>query len=146
MKKYNILFTQSFKEMFITQFNKYTSFSPHYALKLKHQLYDAISVLEFFPYAAPIFKFKENSKYYRKTIDNVISDSYHENNFKFKSKHYKLFLNQYPKAIDSLIKTRQFDDADYYDNLNLYSKTGLELSNEKKRRFLCGTWCKKHCA
>lgn len=70
MKKYNILFTQSFKEMFITQFNKYTSFSPHYALKLKHQLYDAISVLEFFPYAAPIFKFKENSKYYRKLIIN----------------------------------------------------------------------------
>lgn len=77
----------------------------------------------------------EASKYYRKTIDNVISDSYHENNFKFKSKHYKLFLNQYPKAIDSLIKTRQFDDADYYDNLNLYSKTGLELSNEKKGDF-----------
>ena len=57
-------------------------------------------------------QYGDASEYYKKAIDNVITDSYHENNFKFKSKHYKLFLKEYPKAIDSLIKSRQFDDVD----------------------------------
>ena len=60
-------------------------------------------------------QYGDASEYYKKAIDNVITDSYHENNFKFKSKHYKLFLKEYPKAIDSLIKSREFDDVDYYD-------------------------------
>ena len=80
-------------------------------------------------------QYGEASEYYKKAIDNVITDSYHENKFKFKSNHYKFFLKEYPKAIDSLIKSREFDDVDYYDELNLYSKTGLELSWERKGDF-----------
>ena len=68
MNKYKILFTQTFKDMFKYQFDKYISYSPSYALKIEKRLYEAISVLELFPYATPSVKFRGKPETYRKFI------------------------------------------------------------------------------
>ena len=68
MNKYKILFTQTFKDMFKYQFDKYKSYSPTYALNIKKKLNEAISALEIFPYATPSVKFRGKSETYRKFI------------------------------------------------------------------------------
>lgn len=68
MNKYKILFTQTFKDMFKYQLDKYNSYSPTYALKIEKKLHEAISILELFPYATPSVKFKGKSETYKKFI------------------------------------------------------------------------------
>lgn len=68
MNKYKILFTQTFKDMFKYQFDKYKSYSPTYAYNIKKKLNEAISALEIFPYTTPSVKSKEKSITYRKLI------------------------------------------------------------------------------
>lgn len=74
-------------------------------------------------------KYGEAAKYFKIAIDNVISKSYKKNRFKFKSKHYSMFLEHYCTAIKCFIKAKEFDSADYYYNLNIYSKNYPKYSN-----------------
>lgn len=75
-------------------------------------------------------RYGEACKYFKIAIDNVISESYKKNKFKFKSNHYNLFLEEYSEAIECFLKAKEFDSADYYNNLNMYSKNEFNLGSE----------------
>ena len=77
-------------------------------------------------------RYGEASGYFKAAIDNVISESYKKNRFKFKSKYYSLLLERYCTAVKCLIKAGQFDDADYYWNLNIYSKNYPKYGNRRR--------------
>ncbi|WP_296894139.1 hypothetical protein [uncultured Methanobrevibacter sp.] len=74
-------------------------------------------------------KYSEASKYFKIAIDNVISENYKKNKFKFKSNHYSMFLERYCLSVKCFIKAKEFDNADYYYNLNMYSKNYPKYSN-----------------
>lgn len=75
-------------------------------------------------------RYGEASHYFKTAIDNVITESYRKNKSKFKSSHYELFLDDYDKAIQCFLNACEFDDADYYMNLNMYCKSKYPLSSE----------------
>ena len=79
---------------------------------------------------AELEQYGEACKYFKIAIDNVITESYKKNNLKFKSRHYDVFLKGYFKAVGCFIKASRFDDADYYDNLNMYLKDSSRLPCE----------------
>ena len=72
-------------------------------------------------------RYDEACRYYKRAIDNVISPSYKKNRLKLKSKHYKLFLDRYYFAIDSFLKAGRFNEANYYDELNMYLENITKL-------------------
>ena len=57
------------------------------------------------------------------------SKNYKKNKFKFKSNHYSMFLERYCLSVKCFIKAKEFDNADYYYNLNMYSKNYPKYSN-----------------
>lgn len=75
-------------------------------------------------------RYGEACEYFKIAIDNVIGKSYRKNVSKLKSGHYALFLKDYFMAVDCFIRAGRFDDADYYDNLNMYYKNYSKLSDE----------------
>ena len=74
-------------------------------------------------------RYGEASKYFKIAIDNVICESYRKNRSKLKSKHYTHFLRNYQLAVLCLIKSKEFSQADYYFNLNMYSDNYTKLDN-----------------
>lgn len=80
-------------------------------------------------------KYKEASNYFTLAIDNVITGSYKKNKSKFKSKHYDLLLENYPKAMDCLLKSDKYWELDYYTELNMYSYTGKPETYEEMGDF-----------
>lgn len=80
-------------------------------------------------------RYGKASKYFKTAIDNVITESYKKNKSKLKLKHYDLFLKDYDMAIECFLKSGQFDDADYYINLNMYCKSSYNLPSESMGDF-----------
>lgn len=80
-------------------------------------------------------RYDDACKYFKIAIDNVISPDYKENKFKLKSKHFKPFMKNYHVAVDCFLKAGRFNDADYYDELNMYNENAKILSNEHKAEF-----------
>lgn len=68
MKKYNIIFTSTFTEMFNSVSIQYTHYSSTYSDNIEKKLYKAIHLLKTFPYSAPLIKYKGIPQIYRKSI------------------------------------------------------------------------------
>ena len=66
MEKYNVILAPSFKKSLNNTLSIYDIFSSSYSSKIEKKIYDAIALLEFFPYATPSIKFKNKPGYYRK--------------------------------------------------------------------------------
>lgn len=75
-------------------------------------------------------RYGEASRYFEIAIDNVITESYKNNKFKFKSSHYNLFLGDCSKAIECFLKAEEFDKTNYYNNLNMYCENKYKLPSE----------------
>lgn len=75
-------------------------------------------------------RYGEACRYFEIAIDNVITESYKKNKSKFKSSHYNLFLKNYSKAIECFLKAEEFDNMDYYNNLNMYCENKYNRSSE----------------
>lgn len=76
-------------------------------------------------------RYGEACRYFEIAIDSVITESYNKNKSKFKSSHYNLFLKDYSEAIECFLKAGEFDNADYYNNLNMYCENKYNLSSER---------------
>lgn len=68
MKNYNVIFTQTFKDMVNKELNNYIFYSPTYAIKIEQSLYNTLEFLKLLPYATSTIKFQGNSQIYRKFV------------------------------------------------------------------------------
>lgn len=68
MKNYNVVFTQTFKDMVNKELNNYVFYSPAYATKIRRSLYNTLEFLKIFPYATSTIKFRGNPQVYRKFV------------------------------------------------------------------------------
>lgn len=105
MKRYKVIFSPSFTKIFKDVLNQYLNYSSTYSHKVQKQVYEAINLLQIFPYATPTIKFRGDPEIYRKfvikkrfliifkIVDSTIHLDYFIDGRKSPKNYFKIYIN-----------------------------------------------------